>query len=57
MAEVNYWRNMFYDLLEEVEQMYGKEHIWEQFREYAKELEEDNGRQRVGSMQLVYEGL
>ncbi len=42
MTEVNYWRNMFYDLLEEVEQMYGKEHIWEQFREYAKELEEDN---------------
>jgi hypothetical protein len=41
MAEVNYWRNMFYDLLEEVEQMYGKEDIWEQFREYAKELEED----------------
>jgi hypothetical protein len=41
MAEVNYWRNMFYDLLEEVEQMYGKEHIWEQFRAYAEELEAD----------------
>jgi len=41
MAEVNYWRNMFYDLLEEVEQMYGTEQIWEQFREYAKQLEED----------------
>jgi hypothetical protein len=38
MAEVNYWRNMFYDLLEEVEQMYGKEDIWEQFRAYAEEL-------------------
>lgn len=40
--EVNIWRNMFYDLLEEVEQMYGQEDVWEQFKEYAKELEDDN---------------
>lgn len=40
--KVNYWKNMFYDLLEEVEQMYGHEDVWEKFKEYAKELEEDN---------------
>lgn len=39
--KVNHWRNMFYDLLEEVEQMHGHEDVWEQFKEYAKELEED----------------
>jgi len=40
--EVNYWRNMFYDLLEHVEEMYGKEDVFEEFRAYAKELEGDN---------------
>lgn len=39
---VDYWKNMFYDLLEEVEQMYGHEDVWEQFKEYAKELENNN---------------
>lgn len=39
MSEVNYWRNLFYDLLEEVEQMYGKEDVWDEFRKYAEELE------------------
>ena len=38
--EVNFWKNMFYDLLEEVEQMVGHEDVWDEFREYAKELEE-----------------
>jgi hypothetical protein len=37
--EVNIWKNMFYDLLEEVEQMVGHEDIWEEFKGYAKELE------------------
>jgi hypothetical protein len=40
--KVNYWKNMFYDLLDEVEQMWGKEDVWEKFKEYAEELEEEN---------------
>ncbi len=39
MSEVNYWRNLFYDLLEEVEQMYGKEDVWDEFKKIADELD------------------
>jgi hypothetical protein len=37
--EVNYWKKMFFDLLDEVEQMVGHEDIWEKFLQDAKELE------------------
>lgn len=38
----NDWKDLFYDLLDEVEQMVGHEEVWQDYKEQAEELEEDN---------------
>jgi hypothetical protein len=41
--EVNVWRNMFYDLLGEMEQRIGADdYLLEEFTKYAEELEGEN---------------
>ena len=43
IEEVNYWQQMFYDLLEQMEERIGADDwLLEEFRQYAKELEEEN---------------
>jgi hypothetical protein len=45
MEEVNYWQQMFYDLLEQMEYRIGSDDwLLEEFRQYAKELEEEEAK-------------
>jgi hypothetical protein len=40
---VNVWRNLFYDLLGEMEQRIGADdYLLQEFTKYAEELDEDN---------------
>ncbi len=37
----NDWKVLFYELLDEVEQMYGHEEVWKNYKEQAEELEDE----------------
>lgn len=35
----NEWKDLFYELLDEVEQMVGHEEVWQDYKEQAEEIE------------------
>ena len=45
MEEVNYWQQMFYELLEQMESRIGADDwLLEEFRKGAKEIEEEEAK-------------
>lgn len=41
MASSNDWRDLFYELLDEVEQMVGHEEVWHEYYDQAEDLEKE----------------